>query len=293
MRTYGSIQTCFWENPSTENLSDQAKLLATYLLTGPHTNMIGCFRLPLGYITIDLNWDLLKVVKAKKELAETHFITYDETFELIIIHDFLKWNRVQNPKQGSSAQKLFNAVPTQSTILPLLVQALLTYSSHFKCDFLKHLKELATSYGYCSDTVSDKQEQEQNQEQEQDQNQEQLSSLREEVISDSQSTSKSPLHCPHEEIIKLYHETLPMCPPIRIWNKTRRSYLKQRWLDDPKHQDLDWWKKYFEYVKKSNFLTGKIDGRDGKPTFVVDLEWLVRASSFAKIIEGKYHRDRS
>ena len=37
-------------------VSDDARLLALYLLTGQHTNMIGCFRLPDGYVSEDLAW---------------------------------------------------------------------------------------------------------------------------------------------------------------------------------------------------------------------------------------------
>lgn len=48
MREYGSVQTQFWPDLALQNLSTHAKLLAVYLLTGPHTNMLGCFRLPTG-----------------------------------------------------------------------------------------------------------------------------------------------------------------------------------------------------------------------------------------------------
>lgn len=69
MRVYGSVQTCFWENTDNQELSDQAKLLAIYLLTGPHSNMVGAFRLPDGYITEDLRWNIQVVKKAFQELS--------------------------------------------------------------------------------------------------------------------------------------------------------------------------------------------------------------------------------
>jgi hypothetical protein len=117
--------------------------------------------------------------------------------------------------------------------------------------------------------------------------QQQLSSSTESSSTQIKSSAQST--CPHENIVALYHEELPMCPPMRIWNKTRRGYLKQRWSENPKHQSLEFWKNYFGYVKKSAFLTGKIAGRDGKPSFVATLEWLVKPNNFAKVIEGKYH----
>ena len=96
--------------------------------------------------------------------------------------------------------------------------------------------------------------------------------------------------CPHQEIIKIYREELPCCPDVREWNNTRAGYLRSRWNEKPERQDLDWWRRLFAYVGKSDFLAGRTDGRDGKPPFVADLEWIVKPSNFAKIIEGRYHR---
>ena len=78
----------------------------------------------------------------------------------------------------------------------------------------------------------------QEQEQKQDQEQEKISSLQEDDV----SAADNHLNCPHEEIIKLYHEILSMCPPVRVWSKTRQVHLRQRWKENPKHQTLAWWK---------------------------------------------------
>ncbi len=97
--------------------------------------------------------------------------------------------------------------------------------------------------------------------------------------------------CPHQEIIALYHELLPMCPRVKIWNETRQGYLRARWRDNEKHQSLDFWRGYFTYASKSKFLTGQVQGRPGMPPFVADLEWLIRPENFAKVLEGKYERE--
>jgi hypothetical protein len=107
------------------------------------------------------------------------------------------------------------------------------------------------------------------------------------------SSNNNHTNCPHENIIALYHELLPMCRPVRTWNNTRQRYLKQRWSEKPEHQNVDWWKNYFSYIKQSKFLTGQIEGRNGNPNFIADLEWLVKPNNFAKIIEGKYHEVQS
>lgn len=40
--------------------------------------------------------------------------------------------------------------------------------------------------------------------------------------------------CPHQKIINLYHEILPANPKVKVWNDTRKGYLRSRWreLDD-------------------------------------------------------------
>ncbi len=296
MRIYGSIQTCFWENADAQKLSDQGKLLATYLFTGPHSNMLGCFRLPAGYITEDLNWDIQKVKSAFDELAEANFIIREEASGWLLISNFLKWNPIQNPKQAKGVQKLFDAVPIRSTISKPLISCLLNHGKYFEAEFVDRLYTLKPNSINPIDThsknhIADK---DQNQEQDTDQDQRILSSLREEVVSrtDNDLTVKTAPPCPHQEIINLYHQILPLCSPVRVWNTTRQKYLKQRWCENPKHQTLDWWKKYFEYVKKSKFLNGLTEGRDGKPPFLANLEWLVRPSNFAKVIEGNYQEQR-
>lgn len=109
-------------------------------------------------------------------------------------------------------------------------------------------------------------------------------------------TRKS-LSCPHQKVIDLYHQSLPSCPQVREWNTTRQKYLQARWREKASSlgwskddEGLEWFKRFFGFVAESNFLTGKADGRSGKPPFVADLEWLLKPSNFAKVVEGKYHQ---
>ena len=51
---------------------------------------------------------------------------------------------------------------------------------------------------------------------------------------------------------------------------------------------LSWWAEFFQHIGKSKFLTGKVNSKDGR-AFTADLEWILKPSNFAKIVEGKYH----
>ena len=109
--------------------------------------------------------------------------------------------------------------------------------------------------------------------------------------------SKKTPSCPHQKVIELYHESLPYCPQVREWNTTRQKYLQSRWREkavslgwQQDAEGLEWFKRFFSFVGESKFLTGKSDGRNGKPPFLADLEWLMKPSNFAKVVEGKYHQ---
>lgn len=171
MRSYGNVATNFWEMPEIRQLSDQAKLLALYLMTGPHSNMLGCFRLPDLYVTEDLCWEIQKVKKSFEELIDINFINRDELLLWLVITDYLKSNKIQNSKQGICIRKLFNSVPEQSSVISPLAAALLAHGCYLQNDFVRQLHSIR----YGIDTLSqlDSTEQEQNQVQEQDQEQKQ------------------------------------------------------------------------------------------------------------------------
>ena len=104
--------------------------------------------------------------------------------------------------------------------------------------------------------------------------------------------------CDHKAVIELYHQNLPTMRRVEVWNETRAGYLRQRWREvaaelaqaqDITASDvLNWWGEFFQSVGKSRFLTGRVNGKDGR-AFVADLEWILKPSNFAKIVEGKYH----
>ena len=98
--------------------------------------------------------------------------------------------------------------------------------------------------------------------------------------------------CPHGEIVAMYHDLLPANPRIKVWDGDRAKALRTRWREDAKRQDLDYWRRFFAHVAASPFLTGQVEDRNGRP-FLPGLDWLVKASNFAKVIEGRYHDRRA
>jgi uncharacterized protein YdaU (DUF1376 family) len=110
-------------------------------------------------------------------------------------------------------------------------------------------------------------------------------------VTPSAKPSASP-SCPHEQIIGLYHELLPMgrTVNVKLWNGTRAKHLQARWREDKERQTLDWWRKFFGYCAESAFLTGKVPPRQGREPFQVSLDWLISPDNFVKVHEGVYNR---
>lgn len=100
-------------------------------------------------------------------------------------------------------------------------------------------------------------------------------------------SADAPPPCPHKQIIDLYHEHLPANPRIKVWGKDRAASLQARWREDPKRQTTEYWDRFLRHCAASRFLTGRVEA-NGRP-FLPGLEWLVKSSNFAKIIEGRYH----
>jgi hypothetical protein len=110
--------------------------------------------------------------------------------------------------------------------------------------------------------------------------------------------------CPHQRIVDLYHEILPNNPRVLRWGNDRQGHLRQRWREQASvsatsegyktvEAGIAWWATYFAFVAKSDFLTGKKPGREGKAPFVATLDWLLLPGKFSSVLEGKYHEAKS
>jgi uncharacterized protein YdaU (DUF1376 family) len=119
-----------------------------------------------------------------------------------------------------------------------------------------------------------------------------------EAASDKASTKGIP-DCPHQDVLALWAEMLPSLPQhlASQWRGSRADHLRARWREtatekgwkDSK-QGIEYFRKLFAYVGRSEFLTGRAT-QQGRRPFIVELEWLVSPSNWAKVHEGKYHGD--
>lgn len=94
-------------------------------------------------------------------------------------------------------------------------------------------------------------------------------------------------HIPYQKIVDLYHELLPDLPRVAKLTPKRKGQIRQRYNEDMKA--LDNWENFFDHVKQSDFLMGRVQPINGRTVFRADIEWLTNQTNFTKIAEGKYH----
>lgn len=112
------------------------------------------------------------------------------------------------------------------------------------------------------------------------------------------STAKPPT-CPHHALIDLFGQHLPTMPQPKkeLWSGANEEAMRARWrwvltakkesgerYAETVEQGLEWFGRYFSYVKKSDFLMG----RTPKPWTACDLGWLMKAANFEKVVQGNY-----
>lgn len=124
----------------------------------------------------------------------------------------------------------------------------------------------------------------------------------EEYLEAKASSPASLSACPHEDLIDLYAKHLPALPQPRksLWRKGKNApALKARWcwvltecyesgdrkgtrMATTREEGLAWFDRFFAYVAKSDWLTGK----DSK--WSSDLGWLAVSANFEKVLQGNY-----
>ena len=149
-------------------------MLGLYLLTGPHTTALGCFRLPDGYAMEDLAWPPGRVKKGFEELSRKGWADRCETTKWVLICNYLKWNPPMNPNQAKSLRRLAMQVPDACTLKDRVKALINEYCG--REEQLPLISEQEAKPENPTETVSEpfrNQEQEQEQDQTQDQTQEQ------------------------------------------------------------------------------------------------------------------------
>lgn len=107
MRDYGTVASQFWVRGTGKELRGdmEAQLVALYLMTSPHANMIGVFHLPVMYLAHETGLSIEKATDALQRLVDKDFCTYEEESEWICVHRFAANQIGEELKEGDKRIK--------------------------------------------------------------------------------------------------------------------------------------------------------------------------------------------
>lgn len=111
MSRYGKIESGFWHSPKVRKLSEHGKFLLLYLFSCPHGNAIGCFVLPVGYVSADLGWSDETVTQTLSELFQKGLIERDEATFLTRVLGWWGHNSIENANVAKHVCKEILSLP--------------------------------------------------------------------------------------------------------------------------------------------------------------------------------------
>ncbi|MEK8489546.1 DNA-binding protein [Escherichia coli] len=105
MRDYAKVSPRFWLGETGRELRKagaEAQVVAFYLMTSPHANMLGLYYLPVLYLAHETGLGLEGASKGLKRAVEAGFCSYDHDAEMVWVHEMAAWQVGKTLKPGDN-----------------------------------------------------------------------------------------------------------------------------------------------------------------------------------------------
>lgn len=111
MAKFASVSPEFWTDTTVAEWNESQKLLALYLLTCPHRNLQGLYRLSLRYAADDLGWSEQRTRRALERLIADGFAEYDWEAKVVLLPKALRYYQPTTDRQLQGAIQALAKVP--------------------------------------------------------------------------------------------------------------------------------------------------------------------------------------
>ena len=118
MREYGKVAPQFWVGDTGKKLRKagaEAQVVALYLMTCPHANMLGLYYVPIMYIAHETGLGMEGASKGLQRAIEAGFCEYDEASEVVWVHEMAKYQIAKElaptDKRSKGVQNEYDALP--------------------------------------------------------------------------------------------------------------------------------------------------------------------------------------
>ena len=295
MRDYAKISPKFWTGETGSALASrgsEALVVALYLMTSPHSNMLGLYYQPILYIAEETGLSPEGASKGLQACMEEGFCLYDAATKMVWVIEMAGYQIASKlfptDKRCKGIQKDYNSLPNN----PFLSQFFDYYESNFhltaRREFEIKQKGLQAKIASPSEAPPKPREGE-------------GEGTGEGTGKGIKPTALSPAKLPTvqaESVIELYHELLPEMPQVRLQTDGRKRAIRKVWdwtltskrADESRRaetaeQALAWFRSYFQRTRDNDFLMGRTPRIGEHANWQCDLDFLLSEKGMKHVIE--------
>ncbi len=118
MREFAKIPSDFWVTGmgrQTKEAGSETQLIALYLLTNSHANMLGIYYLPITFIAFEIGLSLEGATQGLNSLIEMGFCSYDDFSQYLWVHhmafDQISTQLKPNDNRVKAINQIYAALP--------------------------------------------------------------------------------------------------------------------------------------------------------------------------------------
>jgi hypothetical protein len=282
MRVFATLRSQFWTGATGKAITaagKDARIMATYLLTCEHANMIGLYRLPLLYVKEETGLKHREVLSALEQLRPMDFAVYDPETEFVWVCEMARFQLDLLPheplKEGDhraqGAARLYKHLAPNPFLLPFYERYAQSLRLPLTRNFLTEKKPLGSPLGEASEPlirgyvpVPD------------------LVPVRKGETGETKTVSLSLGELTSETIRERWN-AIPGVKPCKKLGKTIGDRIQARLREYPSQ---DWWTEFLQQVQASDFLCGRTNGKEGP--FHASLDWILGPKVLDKLLAGNY-----
>lgn len=286
MRDYAKVAPKFWTGRTGKALKvagPEAVIVAMYLMTSPHANMIGLYHCPVAYIAIDTGLSLEGASKGLASCIEADFCQYDDSIEYVFVVEFAKY---QLGDELDPKDKRCQGVANELAKVP---KCLLhnSFRAHYAVPYHLPLpkphasplkappKPGAGAGAGAGEDIGAKA-----------------------PHPDESGNRRPEIPCPYAQIVALYHDLLPSLPKAKLMTAARQRGMRKLWgwvLSSTKgdgsrratsaDEALQWFSGYFGRAAENDFLMGRTPRSAEHKDWRCDIDFLMTDKGLRQVIE--------
>lgn len=289
MRDYSKVSPQFWYGKTGKALKaggQEAVIVALYLMTCQHANMLGIYHLSIQYIVADTGLSLEGATKGLARAIEAGFCMFDEASEVVWVMEMASYQiGVQldvKDLRCKGVQREYDGLPENPYLTAFYeryAEAFLMTSCRGKPKPLARPSKGPTKpragTGAGAGDVS-----------------------KPTASQSAEPTAPKVPACPFDSVVSLYHEVLPELPSVRVMDDERKQGLTKFWKfiltskkTDGSRRALDandaltWLRGYFERARLNDFVMNRTARSAGHEKWQASLDYLCTSKGLKQVVE--------